>query len=236
MKKFKLISLLLAFCVMLFCSAAYAQSVRTISVDGSSTIKAAPDKAALNISIQNSAKDAAAASQENALIMSRIQSAVLGLAITGDKIETINYSLYPLYDNDSGERKVYGYGVNNEIRVTVDDIRKVGRVIDTAIGAGANRVNSIELGLKNSQGYKDRALSEAVADARHKADVIAADLGKSVINVVSISASNMYVANRQFNNAQLMKSAAAADTGAVSPISAGDVSVKANVSVVFEIN
>lgn len=236
MKKFRFVGLILTVCMLLFGSIASAQNVRTIAVDGASTIKTAPNKAAVNISIQNSSKDAAAASQENAIIMSRIQSAVLGLAITGDKIETVNYRLYPLYDTDSGERKIAGYSVTNEVRVTVDDVQKVGKIIDTAIAAGANRVDSVEFGLKNSQIYKDRALSEAVADARHKADVIAAALGKNIVNVVSISASNTYVTNRQLNNAQFMKRAAAADTAAASPISAGEVSVKASVSVVFEMN
>lgn len=234
MRKFNLVGLVMAICILLSCSLVQAQDLRTISVDGSSTIKVAPDKATISISIENTAKDAKSASAQNAQIMQKIQNAILGLAITKDKMQTTNYNLYPVYNTKDNSREITGYSVSNEITVTIDDIDMVGTVIDTAINAGASNVNSIEFGLKDSKIYKDKVLQQAVLDAKSKAQVIANSLGKSIINVVSVNTGNTYIEARNFSNAMYMKAADA--TGVASPIQSGDISVRANVSVVFEMN
>lgn len=52
MRKFSLVGLVMALCILFSCSLVQAQDLRTISVDGSSTIKVAPDKATISISIE----------------------------------------------------------------------------------------------------------------------------------------------------------------------------------------
>ena len=42
MRKFKLVGLMTVFCLLLSCSMAFAQDYRTISVDGTSVLKAVP--------------------------------------------------------------------------------------------------------------------------------------------------------------------------------------------------
>lgn len=235
MFRFKLMSLLFALCMVISCSLAQAQDLRTISVDGTSTLKVAPNKAVVSISIENTAKDAKEASTQNAVLMNKIQSAILGLSITKDKLQTTNYDLSPVYDLNGNNRKVTGYRVANEITVSIEDINLVGTVIDTAINAGASRVNSVEFGLQDSEIYKDKVLAQAILDAKRKAQVVAQTLGKNIVNVVSVNTGNTYIETRSLNNAMYMKAdSAAMDTS--SPIQSGDINVKANVSVVFEIN
>ena len=231
MRKFSLVGLVMALCILFSCSLVQAQDLRTISVDGSSTIKVTPDKVTISISIENTAKDAKLASAQNAQIMQNIQSAILGLAITKDKMQTTNYNLYPVYNTKDNSREIIGYSVSNEITVTIDNI---DMVIDTAINAGASNVNSIEFGLKDSQVYKDKVLQQAIADAKRKAQVVANSLEKSIVNVVSVNTGSTYIEAKNFNNAMYMRAADA--TGATSPIQSGDISVRANVSVVFEMN
>lgn len=52
MRKFSLVGLVMALCILFSCSLVQAQDLRTISVDGSSTIKVAPDKVTISISIE----------------------------------------------------------------------------------------------------------------------------------------------------------------------------------------
>ena len=176
MFRFKLMSLFFVLCMVFSCSLVQAQDLRTISVDGTSTLKVAPNKAVVNISIENTAKDAKEASEQNAIVMNKIQSAILGLSITKDKLQTINYDLSPVYDLNNSSRKITGYRVTNEITVNIEDINLVGTVIDTAINAGASRVNSVEFGLQDSDIYKDKVLAQAILDAKRKAQVIAQTL------------------------------------------------------------
>ena len=149
-------------------------------------------------------------------------------------MQTTNYNLYPVYNTKDNSREIIGYNVSNEITVTIDNIDMVGTVIDTAINAGASNVNSIEFGLKDSQVYKDKVLQQAITDAKRKAQVVANSLGKSIVNVVSVNTGSTYIEAKNFNNAMYMRAADA--TGATSPIQSGDISVRANVSVVFEMN
>ncbi|MDM8142750.1 SIMPL domain-containing protein [Megamonas hypermegale] len=237
MRKLKITGLMTILCLLISCSMAFAQETRTISVDGTSVIKAMPDRATVNISIESTAKDAKEASAQNAIVMNKIQKDIMALAITKDNIKTTNYNLYPLYNRkDNGRQEITGYSVSNQITVTVDNIDIVGNVIDTAINAGANSVNSVEFSLKDPQSYKDKVLVQAINDAKRKADIIAKTLGKNVVNVVSVNSNNSYIEARTFNSMMYAKAADSAAVGASSPIQAGDISVKANVSIVFEIN
>ncbi|WP_304065102.1 SIMPL domain-containing protein [Megamonas hypermegale] len=237
MRKLKITGLMTILCLLISCSMAFAQESRTISVDGTSVIKAMPDRATVNISIESTAKDAKEASAQNAIVMNKIQKDIMALAITKDNIKTTNYNLYPLYNRkDNGRQEITGYSVSNQITVTVDNIDIVGNVIDTAINAGANSVNSVEFSLKDPQSYKDKVLVQAINDAKRKADIIAKTLGKNVVNVVSVNSNNSYIEARTFNSMMYAKAADSAAVGASSPIQAGDISVKANVSIVFEIN
>lgn len=237
MRKLKITGLMTILCLLISCSMAFAQETRTISVDGTSVIKAMPDRATVNISIESTAKDAKEASAQNAIVMNKIQKDIMALAITKDNIKTTNYNLYPLYNRkDNGRQEITGYSVSNQITVTVDNIDIVGNVIDTAINAGANSVNSVEFSLKDPQSYKDKVLVQAINDAKRKADIIAKTLGKNVVNVVSVNSNNSYIEARIFNSMMYAKAADSAAVGASSPIQAGDISVKANVSIVFEIN
>lgn len=237
MRKLKITGLMTILCLLISCSMAFAQETRTISVDGTSVIKAMPDRATVNISIESTAKDAKEASAQNAIVMNKIQKDIMALAITKDNIKTTNYNLYPLYNRkDNGRQEITGYSVSNQITVTVDNIDIVGNVIDTAINAGANSVNSVEFSLKDPQSYKDKVLVQAINDAKRKADIIAKTLGKNVVNVVSVNSNNSYIEARTFNSMMYAKAADSAAVGASSPIQAGDISVKANISIVFEIN
>ena len=231
MRKFTLVSMIMALCILFSCSLVQAQEMRTIAVDGSSTIKVAPNKATVSISITKNSKEAA---NKNAAVMNKIQSALLGLTITEENIQTTNYSLYPIYDAKSNSREITGYSVTNEISVNIDNIALVGIVIDTAINSGASNVDSIEFGLKDSQQYKEKALREAILDAKRKAEVVASTLGKNIVNVVSVNTNNTYIETRNMNNAMYMKSSA--DMSASSPVQEGEINVRSNVSVVFEMN
>lgn len=237
MRKARILGLLVAFCLLLTSSFAQAATVddRSVSVDGSSTLKVAPDKATINVSIETTDKDAKVASSKNATIMSKIQKDIMALAIPKDKIKTLNYNLSPKYDYNDGKQKLVGYTVSNEIMISVENIDMVGTVIDTAINAGATNVNSIDFGLKDDQMYKDKALQQAVLDAKRKAEVVANTLGRNIVDVKSINVSNSYVEARTLNSAMYMK-ADMAGSAPTSPIQAGNINIKATVTATFIMN
>ena len=74
----------------------------------------------------------------------------------------------------------------NAVEVRVDDLPKLGEVLDVAVGAGATSVSGIRFDLKDRASAEQAALQRAVADARAQADTAAQAAGMKVERVVRI--------------------------------------------------
>jgi uncharacterized protein YggE len=68
---------------------------------------------------------------------------------------------------------VVGFTAENQVTVTVRDLERVGTIIDLAVDAGANLSSGITFRMSEANPGADRALTEAVADARRKAELLA---------------------------------------------------------------
>lgn len=188
----------------------------------------------MNLSVQTMARDAKAAARDNADIMTAVRSAVLGAGATADHIETMGYNLYPnnQYD-DKGRMKSTVYEADNRMKIVLHNLDQTGKVMDAAINAGANHIDSVIFSVRNEQEYRDEALRRAVADAKRKADVIAKTLGRPVVNIISVGENHTEIMPRY---AMSMK--AAGDSmveNAATPMEAGTADFESHVTVVFEI-
>jgi uncharacterized protein YggE len=158
---------------------------RTVAVTGSATIKSAPDEAVVTLGVQTQAPTAEAAMQQNANAMSDVIAALLHDGLRQDDIATAWVNLYPNY-SDSG-LTIVGYTSENQVNATIRDMGKIGRIIDDAVAAGANVSSGISFQISDESKGLDDALGAAVADARQKAEVLAAAGGAGLGQVVSIS-------------------------------------------------
>lgn len=157
---------------------------RTVAVVGTATIKAAPDEAVISLGVQTQAATAQGAITQNAERMMAVLQALVGQGIGKDDIATSYVSLYPTYGNTGME--ITGYQAANQIDVTVRDMEKVGPVIDAGVDAGANLSNGISFRLSDENHGVNEALRAAVADARSKAETLAAAGGAQLGQVVTI--------------------------------------------------
>jgi len=158
---------------------------RSVTVTGTATIKSAPDEAVVTLGVQTQAQTAEAAMQQNANQMSDVMAALLGDGLRQDDIATAWVNLYPNY-SDSG-LTIVGYTAENQVNATIHDMGKIGRIIDDAVAAGANVTSGISFQVSDQSKGLDDALRAAVADARSKAEVLAAAGGASLGQVVSIT-------------------------------------------------
>ena len=172
-------------------SPAPSTSQRSVTVSGTSTIKAAPDEAVVSLGVQTEANTAQGALAQNAERMTAVFAALNDQGISKDDIATTSVSLYPTYGQNGMD--ITGYQAANQIDVTVHDMTKVGTIIDAAVGAGANLSNGITFKLSDASHGVDQALAAAVADARSKAEALAtagnANLGQ-VMTIQETSASS----------------------------------------------
>jgi uncharacterized protein YggE len=134
----------------------------------------------------STATEAATRNADQAAAVIAALRAVLGQTA---EIRTITYSLGPNYQypQGGGQPTLTGFTANNVVEATMTDLSLIGRVIDTAIGAGANRVESLRLGLKDEEPVKVQALRMAGQKARLKAESIAQGVGVRVGPVVSVA-------------------------------------------------
>ncbi|WP_298472195.1 SIMPL domain-containing protein [Psychrobacillus sp. FSL K6-4046] len=203
--------------------------IRTISVNGEGSITVPPNYALLQIEVTTEGSEVEEAQQRNAAIMNQVIQSILELGIPRENIQTAAYNIFPRYDFVDGKQVFRGYEVTNAISVKIPDVSMVGKVIDTAVRNGANRISSLEFRLENEDAYYQRALSKALINAQLKSNTIAETMRLSVspqvIEVVEEKEGSPIVPYR----AMLMESS----TGAT-PIEQGVITIIARVTVKFQ--
>jgi len=210
----------------------------TMSTSGTSIIKVDPDRVEIELGIKVQRDNAAAAEQEVARIMEAIRA---NLAETGVKyeIETGYYSMYPIYDYDSffgTDYRIIGYEVVHTVVVKTSETGSVGKLIDAAASAGANKVNSISFTLSDEK--KDEtmnlALAKAAKNAKVKADTIASALGLSVKKITRISESSYEPRPYVYYDYAMAEGKSMASADYSTQIDPSEVSMTATVSMEFE--
>ena len=205
------------------------QETPFIEVSGQATVELPADQAEISFAMETHAEDAATAASTNAEEMTRVIQGIRSAGFSGLEIETFGYSLQPQYaTNDQRVRSIVGYVAYNNIRVTIADVEDVGRLIDTAVAAGANRVASISFSASDTEPARAQALAQAVANARAQAEVIAESLGYELGAPLEVRGGAQRPLPVMFDAERTMQAQAV-----TTPIEAGSQSVDANVTVRF---
>jgi len=144
-----------------------------IVTHGEAVIKRAPDQAWVGIAAESRASVPADAQRTAAEAMKAVQSALAKAGLPGDAIRTTGYSLQPDMEYVNGRGRVRGYIVRNQIEVRVDDLQKLGAVLDAAGGSGATSMSGLRFDLKERDAAEREALTLAVRDAMARARALA---------------------------------------------------------------
>lgn len=208
-----------------------ADTVSTLQVSGSAEIDVATDRARVTFAVETEDSIARGASQRNAERMEAVLAALRELD-DGLQIETFGYRLQPRYrrTDDRGSREIDGFRATNMIRVTSSEAPAVGRLIDTAVEAGANRVASLSFEASNVEEARLEALREAVASARRQAEAIAGAMGVPLGAALEVqSGFDMPRPMIQY------RAEAAALQDASTPVEPGEQTVSANVTIRYRL-
>jgi uncharacterized protein YggE len=166
-------------------------------VTGTATLAAAPDEALLDLAVQTQATTATEATSSNAAAMSKVMVALAGAGISNDSIQTISYTLTPVYQNNvnqSAPSVIIGYTAINEIEVTVKNLGAVGQILDQAISAGINQVQGITFTLADTHlaTLQKQAFQQAIQDANGQANALATTLGVTITGPISVTPGYTY--------------------------------------------
>jgi uncharacterized protein YggE len=228
-------SLLLAFAVILTnVMPAIAdendRAPRTLSVTGAGAVQSVPDMADITIGVTNVAPTARAALDVNNAQTRKVFAFLQSAGVAARDMQSTNLSVSPQYrnrlPNDSGRPEIIGYMVNNNLRVAVRKLDTFGSILDGVVTAGANNINGIRFDVSERTSLAREATANAVKDAIAQATSIANAAGVKLGPILSISQSVGHRPPQAF-----LARSASQDV----PIAAGELSIGASASIVFEI-
>jgi uncharacterized protein len=205
-------------------------------VSGTARVEVAPDRARISFAVETEAETAREAGDANARLMDRVIEAVRGTELRGLRVETSGYTLTPRYRTvrDDRTREIAGYTARNHVQVIVDEVEPVGRIVDAALDAGANRVAGLQFEVRDPEPHRREALRQAVAQARGEAEVMAEALGVRLGSPQHVQGGAEIPFPR---GAQLrMEVMAMADEAPMTPVEAGLQTISANVTIRFLIH
>jgi uncharacterized protein YggE len=199
-----------------------------ITVLGYGAISVKPDIAYVSVGVTTQQVDPKSAQSNNAASMDEVLAAIKGLGIEEKDIQTSEYSIYPQQDYQNGN-KITGYIVTNMVKVTVRSLDKTAEVLDAAVSAGANAGGGIQFTIADSTAYYEQAMDLAIKNAISKAQAAGKSLKVTVGSPVEIIESSSAYTPTLYGNADMKAVAESVAT----PIQAGDLSVSAQVTAVF---
>jgi uncharacterized protein len=228
--RYTLIGLMLL--AALSCALAAETNVSKLIVQGEGKASAAPDMATIVLGVETRNASASAAAAENARLMNNTVNALRAAGIAETDIQTSRYSLTTEPREEpkaAGEKpKVPEFIATNQVTIRLNDTTDVVGILDAAVSAGSNSIQEVSFDLRNPKPEKDRALTFAIEDAHHKAEVAAKAAGVKLGKVLEISEGYGYVA-------PAAKSAVFVD-GAITPIQPGEMVVTSSVTLTYEIS
>jgi uncharacterized protein len=163
--------------------------------------------------------------------MQGVINAVKQAGVKSDDIQTQTVNLQPQYNNQpnsaAGTNQLTGYLATNTVVVTVRNLDSLGALLDSAVQAGGNNIQSVSFQVSNPAQQLDQAREAAFNDAKHKATQLAQLAGATLGPVYSISETSSQppqpLAARSFS----------AESGAAVPVQPGTQNVEVDLNVVW---
>ena len=233
-------SLWMAAAALLLCAApAPAQTVpdarfgaTTLDITGHGEAHVPPDKATIGLGVQNEAPTAVGAMQATSAQMTRVVGALRAAGVEARDVQTSNLSVTPQYAYAQGQApRLTGYQASNQVTVTVEDLARLGPVIDAVVNAGATNVGEISFGLKSRGSAENFARLAAVKDLDDKAQIYADAAGYHIRRLVNLSEASA----AQTLPPRPMYAMAQAAAAPAPPVETGEVVVTVDVAGEFEL-
>jgi uncharacterized protein YggE len=218
-------------------AAAQPSEVRPISgtrldVVATGEVTRVPDLVAINAGVVTQATTAVEAIRQNAARMEAVRAALRAAGIAERDIQTSNLNLNPNYRYAENQPpQLVGYQAVNQVSVRFRDIAKTGAILDALVAQGANQINGPTLTIERPEAALDEARTQALANARARAELYARTLGMRVARILSVSEATMGFEPRGRMGA--VRNMAAGD--AATQIEPGEQTLSINLTVSFEL-
>ncbi len=194
-----------------------------ISVSGEGSMLVRPDLAQVTLGVQISAPLTSNAWQQVAEKMQAVVSKLKELGITDKDFQTVQVSAN--MEERSGAPPALL--VVNLVRVKVRNLSQLGSILDVAVAAGANRIDSLFFTIDDPEALLQQARDKAMADAKAKAEQLARAAGVKLGKAIRIEESGVV---------PIPKGAFGLGGGADTSVSPGETEIRASVNITYAID
>jgi len=210
-----------------------------ITVNGEAVVYAKPDKVMLHFGIETWDNSIMAAKQKNNDIMKKAVAAVKECGVPQKEIQTDYLSVEPRYKTDYQKKNFLGYFVTNTMAVTVTDPGKLEELVEKLLEAGIENIEGIDFQVTAFKQFREQARELALKAAKEKAEKMAAVLGRAIGAATQISEGyggwSGWQGSRQAMSQNVIQEVPDRGDEAPGTIALGKISIRANVTVVFEL-
>lgn len=209
-------------------------SVPYVRVHGEATISAQPDRVQLDVGVISQGSTSQAAAELNAKQSTAVIDALHAVLPAGN-IRTVNFSVNPNYQypKDGSPPTILGYTANNTVRLELDNLDLLRKLIEAATKSGASNVNRVNFMLHDESKVRAEALGKAADQARAGAVALADRLHVKLGRLLRVEEEQPVVVSP----GRQVELAASARAGTeMGPIEPGTIDVHANVSLTFEVS
>lgn len=211
-----------------------------IQVSGEAEAKIKPDYVMIFVIVFTRAPSAQSAQKQNAKEMARVDKVLrTDFKIDAKDIQTSGFQVAPQYEFQR-DRQVYkGMTVSHSVVVKYRKIDDVGNLLDRLLDGASQenfgvRVEQIQFGSDQVRTVQTQTLEQAVSEARARAQVLAKASGRTLSQIRKIT--DLQTHSGGFVPMQSMKTIAMDSMESASTqIAPGELTVKANVQVEFEL-
>jgi uncharacterized protein len=198
---------------------------------GEGIVKRAPDRAWLQITAESRARNPRDAQKTNSDVMSVVVQKLRGAGLAADALQTRGYDLQPEFDYNNGRQTLKGYVARNSLEVRVDELARLGEILDLAVTFGATTVGNVRFDLKDREGAEREALRLAVQDARRRADAAAAGASMKVDRILRLEEQRAGPEPPR----PMMSGMRTAESAGQPPIETGELEIRVSVRLVAAI-
>ncbi|MBT8484644.1 MAG: SIMPL domain-containing protein [Phycisphaerales bacterium] len=209
-----------------------------LTVRGDAELMKPADQVRLSVGCVSEDAEAAVALRENNRVMRAVVQAIERAGLTEKEYETGRFQIRPTYSrrprqpSPDWKPQIIGYQVTNTIIIRTTQLELTGKLIEVASGAGANSVDVAGFELSDDRIHRAEAIRTATRHAIDDATSLAQAAGLRLVRILAINLDNAQVRGPEMAFAT-QRAAVAAD--AAPPISPGDITIRAGVSIVYEI-
>ena len=219
--------------------------VPSLVVRGEAILEKKPDQVTIRLSVVTEAERADLAVDRNSQRMSEVLKEIRRIGLADDEIATGGFRVQPKYSRPpvvrGGEqrqtRRIIGYQITNQLIIKTMKIDLTAKILQVAVEAGVNDVAGISFGLADRRAYRREVVETATRNAIADAQAMAEAAGLRLLRVLSMTLDDARPAPPIPSMMGRMNVASfGAEAITAPPIMPGDVTLRASVTIEYEID